>query len=102
MERIPHLLVEGMIISGYALGANTAYIYIRGELLYVYHVPKRPLPRRMPPAIWAITSWSSRLFAQPVRAPSAGATSAADGLIQLVGGQTRQSAHQTASALQGL
>lgn len=38
MERIPHMLVEGMIISSYALGANTAYIYIRGELLYVYHI----------------------------------------------------------------
>ena len=38
MERIPHMLVEGMIISSYALGANTAFIYIRGELLYVYHI----------------------------------------------------------------
>src|SRR6266478_1189209 len=38
MERIPHLLIEGMIISSYALGANTAYIYIRGELMYVYHI----------------------------------------------------------------
>ncbi len=32
MEKIPHLLVEGMIVSSYALGANTAYIYVRGEL----------------------------------------------------------------------
>lgn len=38
MEHIPHMLVEGMIISSYALGANTAYIYIRGELLYVFHI----------------------------------------------------------------
>jgi NADH-quinone oxidoreductase subunit F len=27
----PHMLIEGMIISSYAIGANTAYIYIRGE-----------------------------------------------------------------------
>ena len=27
----PHKLIEGMIISGYAIGANTGYIYIRGE-----------------------------------------------------------------------
>lgn len=27
----PHLLIEGIIISSYAIGANSAYIYIRGE-----------------------------------------------------------------------
>ena len=35
MERIPHFLIEGMITSSYALGANTSYIYIRGEYFYV-------------------------------------------------------------------
>jgi len=43
MERIPHMLVEGMIISSYALGANTAYIYIRGELLYVFHILQKAI-----------------------------------------------------------
>jgi NADH-quinone oxidoreductase subunit F len=43
MERIPHLLIEGMIISSYALGANTSYIYIRGELLYVYHILQKAI-----------------------------------------------------------
>jgi NADH-quinone oxidoreductase subunit F len=38
MERIPHLLVEGMITSSFALGAKTAYIYIRGEYFYVSRV----------------------------------------------------------------
>jgi NADH-quinone oxidoreductase subunit F len=38
MERIPHLLIEGMIISSFALGANTSYIYIRGEMMYVFHI----------------------------------------------------------------
>ena len=33
MEHIPHLLIEGMAIGSFALGANTSYIYIRGELL---------------------------------------------------------------------
>jgi NADH-quinone oxidoreductase subunit F len=28
----PHQLIEGMILGSYALGANSAYIYIRGEL----------------------------------------------------------------------
>ena len=31
MEYIPHLLLEGLIISGYALGVRTCYIYVRGE-----------------------------------------------------------------------
>ena len=38
MERIPHLLIEGMILSSYALGANTAYIYIRGEYFYIARI----------------------------------------------------------------
>ncbi|MBL7926208.1 MAG: NADH-quinone oxidoreductase subunit NuoF [Bacteroidia bacterium] len=38
MEKIPHLLVEGMITSSYALGCNTAYIYIRGEYFYVSRI----------------------------------------------------------------
>lgn len=35
MEKIPHLLIEGMICSCYALGANTGYIYVRGEYKYI-------------------------------------------------------------------
>jgi len=31
MERVPHLLIEGALIACRAIGANTAYIYIRGE-----------------------------------------------------------------------
>lgn len=38
MEKIPHLLVEGMILSSFALGANTSYIYIRGEYFYVSRI----------------------------------------------------------------
>ena len=38
MEYIPHLLVEGMIISSYALGANTSYIYIRGEYAWIVEI----------------------------------------------------------------
>jgi len=35
MEKIPHLLIEGMIVSSFALGANTSYIYIRGEYRWI-------------------------------------------------------------------
>ena len=35
MEFIPHLLIEGMIVSSFALGAHTSYIYIRGEYSWI-------------------------------------------------------------------
>ena len=31
MRHDPHKLVEGALIAGFAMGANAAYIYIRGE-----------------------------------------------------------------------
>ena len=31
MERDPHALLEGMIISAFAIGSHKAYVYIRGE-----------------------------------------------------------------------
>jgi NADH-quinone oxidoreductase subunit F len=31
MERDPHQLIEGLAVSAYAIGAETAYVYIRGE-----------------------------------------------------------------------
>lgn len=38
MEFIPHLLIEGMIVSSYALGANRSYIYIRGEYAWIVDI----------------------------------------------------------------
>ena len=35
MEFNPHALIEGMITSSFALGANLSYIYIRGEYWYL-------------------------------------------------------------------
>ena len=43
MEYIPHLLIEGMIVSSYALGANLSYIYIRGEYMWVYKILERAI-----------------------------------------------------------
>jgi NADH-quinone oxidoreductase subunit F len=31
MEKDPHLLLEGMVAAAYAIGAHTAYLYVRGE-----------------------------------------------------------------------
>ncbi|HRF18407.1 MAG TPA: NADH-quinone oxidoreductase subunit F, partial [Chitinophagaceae bacterium] len=38
MEFIPHLLIEGMITSSYALGSNRSYIYIRGEYAWIVDI----------------------------------------------------------------
>ncbi len=43
MEKLPHLLLEGMMISSYALGVHISYIYIRGELMYVYHILQKAI-----------------------------------------------------------
>jgi len=43
MEKIPHLLIEGMITSSYALGANQSYIYIRGEYFYVSRILEKAI-----------------------------------------------------------
>ncbi len=34
MEKLPHRLIEGMLITAYATGAKKAFIYIRGELVF--------------------------------------------------------------------
>ena len=43
MEHIPHLLIEGMITSSYALGANASYIYIRGEYYYITRILEKAI-----------------------------------------------------------
>ena len=43
MERIPHLLIEGMIVSSYALGANSSYIYVRGEYFYIIKILEKAI-----------------------------------------------------------
>lgn len=43
MTRIPHLLIEGMIVSSYALGANTSYIYVRGEMMPQIRILERAI-----------------------------------------------------------
>jgi NADH-quinone oxidoreductase subunit F len=38
MEFLPHLLIEGLIVSSFALGSNTTYIYIRGEYAWIVDI----------------------------------------------------------------
>ena len=43
MEHIPHLLIEGMITSSYSLGANTSYIYVRGEFKWIIKILEKAI-----------------------------------------------------------
>jgi NADH-quinone oxidoreductase subunit F len=43
MEHIPHLLLEGMILSAYALGCRTSYIYIRGEFKWIIGILEKAI-----------------------------------------------------------
>lgn len=38
MEHVPHLLIEGIITSSYAIGSNRSYIYIRGEFAWIVDI----------------------------------------------------------------
>ena len=38
MEFIPHLLIEGLIVSSFALNSNDTYIYIRGEYAWIVDI----------------------------------------------------------------
>ena len=38
MEFLPHLLLEGLIVSSFALGSNDTYIYIRGEYAWIVDI----------------------------------------------------------------
>jgi NADH-quinone oxidoreductase subunit F len=43
MEFIPHLLIEGLIVSSYAIGSNRTYIYIRGEFAWIIDILERAI-----------------------------------------------------------
>ncbi|MEO6916600.1 MAG: NADH-quinone oxidoreductase subunit F, partial [Chitinophagaceae bacterium] len=38
MEFLPHLLIEGLIVSSFALGSSRTYIYIRGEYAWITNI----------------------------------------------------------------
>lgn len=43
MERAPHQLIEGMIISAFAVNSPKSYIYIRGEYVYAAQVLEKAI-----------------------------------------------------------
>lgn len=65
----PHLLIEGMILGSYALGARTSYIYIRGELFYVLRILEKAIDEAYSKGLLGEnilgTGYSLDLFCQP-------------------------------------
>lgn len=43
MQYDPHLLIEGMTIAGYAIGAKLGFIYIRGEFAWIAAILERAI-----------------------------------------------------------
>ena len=65
----PHQLIEGMIISGFAVGAATGYIYIRGEYAYGARVLERAIAEAYTKGFLGQNLWGGELRLRPVRAP---------------------------------
>jgi len=53
MERDPHMLVEGMLIAAFALGAKTNFIYTRGEYKYLIDIMDQALDEARRADSWA-------------------------------------------------
>ena len=43
MVKNPHLLLEGILLAGYAIGSKVGYIYFRGEFAYVQAIVDRAI-----------------------------------------------------------
>ena len=43
MERNPHQLIEGCLLASYAIKARHAFIYVRGEYLYIKEILDRAI-----------------------------------------------------------
>ncbi len=43
MEKCPHMLLEGIVLASYAIGAHLAFIYIRGEFVHVARILEEAL-----------------------------------------------------------
>jgi len=69
MEHIPHMLIEGMITSSYALGARTSYIYVRGEYMYIIAILERAIEEAKAKGFLGKnilgTDYSLELYVQP-------------------------------------
>ena len=78
MMATPHTLVEGVIISSYAIRANHAFIYVRGEVLHVVRRLQRAVAGGLrSPATSARTSTAPATTSTSSCTPAPAPTSAA-------------------------
>ncbi len=78
MEQLPHLLVEGMLISAFALKAYRGYIFLRGEYIEAAVNLRRARAMPKPPkrVCLAKTLWEQVSISNCSSIPGQGATSA--------------------------
>ncbi|HVP14027.1 MAG TPA: NADH-quinone oxidoreductase subunit NuoF [Terriglobales bacterium] len=43
LSKNPHSLIEGMLLAGWSIGANTGYVYLRGEFAWLQRILDRAL-----------------------------------------------------------
>jgi len=76
MEKNPHLLIEGMILSAYAIQANVGYLYLRGEFAEIERILTRALAEARAAGCWATTSWAAASASRSTPTWAPGPTSA--------------------------
>ncbi len=94
----PHQLIEGMIISGFAVGATTGYIYIRGEYAYGARVLEKAIAEAyaagfLGKELWG-TSFEFNLYVH--RGAGAYICGEETALLEFAGGQDWPAAAQAA------
>jgi NADH-quinone oxidoreductase subunit F len=67
MEEDPHLLIEGIIIAGYAVGAHKAYVYVRGEYCESIKILKEAIRRARKSRYLGLVTGSDFFFDIEVR-----------------------------------
>ena len=103
LEYNPHLLVEGMIIGAYAIGAAQGYVFLRGEYMSRIANCKRPSTMPRPGATLARTSSAAASISTCASTGSAGRYICGEetALLNALEGQAGAAPHQaTVSARQ--
>jgi len=59
MEKNPHLLLEGMLLAGYAIGSHVGYVYLRGEFEYIQRILDRAIAEARSAGILGTSSLGS-------------------------------------------
>lgn len=76
MEQLPHLLVEGMLISAFALKAYRGYIFLRGEYIEAAVNLRRAIAEATEAGLLGKTLWEQVSTSNRSSIPGQGATSA--------------------------